>query len=303
MDIETFRTRVTEILNVQKVTGAERKDYAAHYTRATTPSILLESPASNSMRQYDGDYMNDPEEGRYLVDVMIRAAKASNHPFSSAFVERLTKLRSARLLYSAFGRCTFLSCWTTTRVQPGKEDSSDSLNHWRFYGDDGKGACLIVPLENLLRVFPEHLYRVNYGIDTRGGGSQAVDRPVRQVESALVARFNALKRTFNTAMVELEEVVKAVHPLLFIFKSSEYSAENEVRSIVHKDEYSQTCGVLFDDRSPARAYVRSSEGVVSNGSFIYFGPKSDHAYAIEAMGRAANLGVEARVFVSSMPYR
>ena len=29
-----------------------------------------------------------------------------------------------------------------TNIKPGLEDSSDSLNHWRFYGDDGRGSCL-----------------------------------------------------------------------------------------------------------------------------------------------------------------
>lgn len=63
-------------------------------------------------------------------------------------------------------------------MRAGHEASSDSLNHWRFYGDDGKGACIMVPLANLLGVFPNQLYQVNYGIDARGGGAAAARRPV-----------------------------------------------------------------------------------------------------------------------------
>lgn len=305
MNINDFRTRVSEILSAQRVTTATPQDYAAHYTRAGVPALLLKSAAANRMRQYDGDYMNDPDEGRYFVDVMIRAAKESTHRHNTAFVERFTQLRTSRLLYSAYRKCTFLSSWTTAKIRPGAEESSDSLNHWRFYGDDGKGSCLIVPLSNLLTIFPDHLYRVCYGTERRGGGDAGGDRPVRQIERAIVARLNAMRVTESNAMEDLEEVIRELHPLIFLFKSDEYAAEGEVRSIVHKSDYSAAGGVLFDDRTnePKRAYVDSNEGVISSGSYIYFGPKANRAYAIEAMGLAANLGIDLRVFVSSMPYR
>jgi hypothetical protein len=234
---------------------------------------------------------------------MILAAKNSTHQHASAFVERFTKLRTSRLLYTAYQKCTFISCWTTTFIKPGKEDASDSLNHWRFYGDDGKGACIIVPLANLLPIFPRQLFRVNYGIEARGGGAGAANRPIRQIKDALQSRLNSLRRSFGNAMEDLEQVIQAMHPLLFLYKSGEYTAESEVRSIVHKDGYAAGQGVIFDLRTPSRAYVESAPGVISNGSIIYFGPKSDQTFAIEAMGHAANLPVEVKVFLSNMPYR
>lgn len=104
-------------------------------------------------------------------------------------------------------------------------------------------------------------------------------------------------------MTDLEEVIQATHPLLFLFKSSEYASEREVRSIVHKDDYAKTSGVIFDDRDPRRAYINGKKGLISDGSIIHFGPKADHKFAIEAMGLADSLGLKVRVFVSSKPYR
>lgn len=303
MNINEYRAHVGALLDRLRVGAAAPGEFAAHYTGAQTPKYLLQAAADNKMRQFDGDYMNDPEEGRYLVDVMIAAAQACTHQYKGSFVERLAKLRESRLLYSAYRKATFLSCWTITQIRPGSEDSADSLNHWRFYGDDGKGACLMVPLANLLPVFPDQLFRVTYGTESRGGGAAAAARPIRQVKDGLTSRLNAMRRSYQNAMDDLEEVIQATHPLLFLFKSSEYAAEREVRSIVHKDNYAAASGILFDQRDPKRAYIDGNQGLVSNGSILYFGPKADHKHAIEVMGLAANLGIDLRVFVSSMPYR
>lgn len=273
MTIDEYRAHVQMLLDRMRVNAAAGNEYAAHYTNALTPKFMLRTPADNKMRQYDGDYMNDPEEGRYLVDVMIAAAQSCTHQHKGAFVERLTKLRDARLLYSAYRKATFLSCWTITQIKPGAEDSCDSLNHWRFYGDDGKGSCLMVPLANLLPVFPGQLFHVTYGTESRGGGAAGPNRPIRLLKEGLTARLSRLRRSYGNAMLDLEEVIQATHPLLFLFKSSEYAAEREVRSIVHKDDYATASGVLFDDRDPKRAYIDGNAGLVSNNSILYFGPR------------------------------
>jgi hypothetical protein len=303
MDITDYRAHVQTLLNDLRVVAAEPTDYAAHYTGAATPKYLLKTTADNRMRQFDGDYMNDPEEGRYLVDVMIAAAQASSHPHKGYFVERLTELRNAKLLYSAYHKATFISCWTITQIKPGSEYSCDSLNHWRFYGDDGRGSCIMIPLVSLLPIFPNDLYRVTYGTESRGGGTAAALRPIARVRDGLTQRINAIRLTRKNAMEDFEELIQATHPLLFLFKSSEYGAESEVRSIVHKDNYATTSGVLFDEREPKRAYIDGNVGLISNGSILYFGPKADHRHAIEVMGLADNLGLDIRVNVSSMPYR
>ncbi len=161
----------------------------------------------------------------------------------------------------------------------------------------------MVPLGNLMPVFPNQLYRVCYGIESRGGGLTARNRPVRQFEDAFKQRLNSLRKSYENAMADLDTMLEATHPLVFLFKSTEYAAEGEVRSIVHKDNYANVSGVKFDDRLPKRAYVESNTGLISNGSIIYFGPKADRNYAIETMGLAADLGLDVQVYVSSMPYR
>lgn len=75
MNDTDFRAELGLVLDEQRVLTADPTVYAAHYTRDTTPVLLLKDATTNAMRQYDGDYMNDPEEGRYLVDVIIRAAR------------------------------------------------------------------------------------------------------------------------------------------------------------------------------------------------------------------------------------
>lgn len=282
--------------------------YAAHYTSANTPRLMLASEEDNMMLQFDGDYMNDPEEGRYLVDVMISAAEASSHSQKTRFVEKLTNLRKSKLLYTAYKKATFLSCWTILKIKKGTEDISDSLNHWRFYGDDAKGACIMVPLKHLLNYFGDDLFKVSYGVETRGGGNKSEDRAVKRLEKALKERFNGLRSTPKLAIIDFDNLIKVTHPLLFLFKSSDYAAEEEVRSIIHKNDYSLKSEVFFMENkafpeNPKKAYIKGNKGLICDGSIIFFGPKSDEKYAIETMGLASELGKNIKVFISNKPYR
>ncbi|MEZ2738888.1 DUF2971 domain-containing protein [Comamonas jiangduensis] len=322
MNLEEYKNEIGNILETMALNGGNEEVlskisqskgsiedyYAAHYTRAHTPRKMLKSSNDNMMLQFDGDYMNDPEEGRYLVDVMISAAENCTHQHKSKFIEKLTALRNSNLLYSAYKQATFLSCWTIIKVKKGSEEEADSLNHWRFYGDDGKGACIMVPLSNLLSIFNKSLYKVSYGIESRGGGEKSNDRAVKKLENAFQLRLNNLRKSLPNAIIDFSEVIKETHPLLFLFKSSDYSAEEEVRSIVHKADYSSKSDVLFMGNEenpdvPKKAYIKGNPGLICNNSIIFFGPKADEKFAIETMGLACELGIDLKVFISNKPYR
>jgi hypothetical protein len=307
MTEQEFQTKVQDVLVSLQHNNIVGKDvYAAHYTAATTPRLMLDSASSNLMRQYDGDYMNDPEEGRYLVEIMIEAAKKCKHQSKGDFVEHFSRLRNSRLLYSSYKKCTFLSSWTQTTVKKQNKDACDSLNHWRFYGQDGKGAAILIPMKNLALTFKNQLFKVEYGVDQRGGGSASGGRAAKVLLDLLIKRLDALQKTKAIAMKELETVIQEMHPLLFLFKSNEYVSEKEIRSIVHKTDYDSTQNVKFDthrETEPSQAYVESAAGLITSGSIIYFGPKSNQKYAIELMGKAANRSLKIDVYLSNMPYR
>ncbi len=300
---QDFQVLLDKLKSEFKLNNIGKNDYAAHYTGPHTPKALLKG--SNYMRQYDGDYMNDPEEGRYLVELLIRAAESCTHKDKGKIIQRLNTLRNTRLLYSAYQKCTFLSCWTKVKIKPGQEESSDSLNHWRFYGHDGKGACIMVPLRHLTEVFPDDLYTVDYGIDRRGGGTGSDDRPIKRLEDYVERRFNAFSTRPVSFQSELDEFVSQIHPFLFMIKTKEYSDEKEVRSIVHKKSYSTIDDVLFDRRhaEPNRAHILSSQPIITDGSIIFYGPKSDPNLAIEIQKIAEDKGIRIKAFVSSLPYR
>jgi hypothetical protein len=306
MNNEEYAEVVETIVGDLKVSSSDDGLYAAHYTSGVTPRTLLRDENSNRMWQFSCDYMNDPQEGRYLVDLMVTAAKRSNHQFAGEFVERLTKLRNERLLFSAYKRATFISCWTLVSIRPANKGDSDSLNHWRFYGDDGRGACIMLPVRHISKIFPKELFHVVYGMEGRGGGSGAKDRPANRLREALTSRFDSMRLSIGNAIDDLEELLEVTHPLLFLFKSPEYREEKEIRSLVHKSDYSLKSGVKFHgppDGSVKKAYVEGRKGLIGDGAIIFFGPKSDQRYAIEAMGLSNNLGKQVEVLLSSKPYR
>jgi hypothetical protein len=104
-------------------------------------------------------------------------------------------------------------------------------------------------------------------------------------------------------MYDLEELIMETHPLLFLFKSAEYASEMEIRSVVHKSGYSERDKVQLDDATPGRAFVYGGFGLVADGSIVYFGPRSDHKYAVEIMALAARCNIYIKTFVSRKPYR
>lgn len=304
MNIDQYKDHVQKIINSLCIENPSEEEYGAHYTAVETPKLLLKNNASgNIMRLYDGDYMNDPEEGRYVVDIMIAAAEECTHKHKAKFVERLSKLRKTRLLFSAYQQATFLSSWTITKIKPGTEDSADSLNHWRFYGRDGTGACLIVPMGELVKKFPKQIFKVAYGTEMRGGGSSASQRPINLFKQGLISRFSGMRDTLQNALIDLEQAIQATHPLLFLFKSSDYSTEEEARIIIHKPSYSAANGVKFDEREPRQAYVEGGADIICDGSIVFYGPKSNYKNSIDLMGMSADAGKKIKVYVSAKPYR
>jgi len=303
MTISEYNTEVQSILQELKVKNPSREQYGAHYTRSDVPGLLLLSKDKNLMRQYDGDYMNDPEEGRYLVDIMMEAAEACDHSCKRTFVGLLRELRNSRLLYSAYNKASFISCWTVVKFKESDWRSSDSLNHWRFYGDDGKGACMMIPLSHLVTIFPHSLYNVLYGRSLQGGGTSAALRPITRLFNALKNRFNACRGTPLNAKSDLQKIIEATHPLLFLFKSADYASEKEVRSIIHTSSYSKSEKVELDDRVPKRAFIPSKDGLISKDTIIHFGPKADPNLAIESLALANLLGTKIRTHISTKKYR
>ena len=306
MDANEYRAQIDRILTRVRVRKpSDATDYAAHYTYSSVPRLMLDgNPASNCMRQYDGDYMNDPQEGRYLIDVMIRCAKGCTHPQRERFVASLFELQETRLLYSAYKKCTFLSCWTRSTVKPGQEHSADSLNHWRFYGENAAGSAIFVPTAHLVDYFGGALYEVSYGLELRGGGARASNRPEKSFEDAFTARINSLRTGPSHSSVDFQKLIVDTHPVLFLFKSSDYSSERELRSVVHRDNYGPAQGVQFDQREPPRkAFVSGGPGMICDGSLIFYGPKADEKLAIEVLGHAESQNVRLSAFMSNKPYR
>ncbi|WP_189413127.1 DUF2971 domain-containing protein [Neogemmobacter tilapiae] len=301
---EEFHKGINEIVDSLRVSADEKDLYAAHYTSVITPRLLLDGDGTNNrLRQYAADYMNDPEEGRFVFDIMIEAASKSKHPLGGVLVEYLSEIRKNRLLYSAINSATFLSCWTKTYIKEGEESGCDSLNHWRFYGQDGAGACIIVPIKQLRENFGDQLFAVQYGKSLRGGGSGAQNRPIIKIRKLLEKRFSNLRKTEANLIKDLDELIKSVMPLLFLFKSESYSSEQEVRTIMQTANYGSQSDVIFDDRDPRRAYVNGGDGLLSNGGIVLFGPKSDTAYAVELLGLISKTQRDIKVFMSEIKYR
>ena len=251
-----------------------------HYTtvRAVVSMLqgkLLELPGA-SLRLYDTEHSNDPEEGRYLFrsldlppDLQWVAEPTPSHAYVTSFV-----------------------------IPAQGQDLSDDLPFWRAYGDDGQGCALrvAVPRSNLQRVL--------YG------------PPEKELRAGLLSLFEAVTPiallTDTIAKRIRESLWEGLASIRYLYKDDAYEHEGECRIVVLKEDvgeesahfdYQEHTGYLR--RYCERSYL-DVMALFPSGTSITVGPAAPHRedlrYSLDLMGRRLRL-LGLRIRTSGIVYR
>ncbi|HEV2912607.1 MAG TPA: DUF2971 domain-containing protein [Pyrinomonadaceae bacterium] len=283
----------------QHIVRESKKIKAAyHFTDFTAlasmlPERLSAGKETNRLRLYNLAYMNDPLEGRRLLDEEIDETK----DLRRFFVEE--KLESS----------VYIGSFTLR---------GDELDLWRAYGRDGKGVCIATPLEEFGRNPP----REEHGGEVVEVSSiediyvpmtlYAIHYKNEQVKNVLT-KLNPIVKGILDKREQIGEkrfvdriVREIIGRIRFLYKDRQYESEQEARLLVDYDISFEL--LLLDERNPARIFVESPIFLfINKGSEIIIGPTIPEKTIVELnikyrLARNPTLHIT-RVKQSKVPYR
>lgn len=253
----------------------EKDYYLVHYTSWENALAIFQPDASPTMRMYNYETANDPQEGR-LWRKGWNGVKAASEWLDEYSPEHERTLKdSGRSMGSTYG-CAFSS---------GIDGMEDDLTFWRFYGNDGEGCSF------KLTGRIANAYRVRY---LRGDGENSsrkdekidawiADKATELLDSCekiVKAASPSYHRDGAIVVRSLRQLLAGYHHLA---KSCDYEDEREWRMIRVSPE--EGC-VQFerDDDNIVKRYIEelSLKGVLVTGSSITIGPRVPNVGAARA---------------------
>lgn len=288
--IEDIRKSAENIDIIWKDVPKDSVRQIAHYTSLKVADLLV-MDKSKHLRYSNAVFMNDPDEGKILIDCIDN--RDSSGKIKKAFNEVLEEESSNFYLGS------FLP------VTAGHEDE---LLMWRTYGRDelyneAAGCCLLIDLD----FFDKYEERMgSIAMSNEDGSTESIKHPLYRVlyynqrqkkftdddaeklnddiERLTIALQELLEEKRNDNSEEGIKHDKAIDKVLYhtlselryFFKSSDYQYESELRVIQFKSKGPEI--KIDNDASalPRKLFIDSSKEVKSHIKKIILGPKVPH---------------------------
>ncbi|MES2728185.1 MAG: tetratricopeptide repeat protein, partial [Bacteroidota bacterium] len=293
--IQNYKLRIEPIITkirnytskINEIFGNEiNEKLLAHYSNLKTADILTVKEGSK-LRYSNAVFMNDPEEGKILIDC-LNNLDGDSDAIKTAFYNVQREERTNFYLGS------FL---------PVKDDHEDELLMWRTYGKDenrneAAGCCLLIDFNFFDKSDGKHiamssdndigknniahpLYKVIYynkrTKKIEGDTEEVIAKQLKnlaKVLKELLERKDKVESENNKAIDKI--LYHSLSELRYFFKSADYYFENELRVIqfaTHQDI------VQIDKESnilPRRMFVESSKEIKPYLKKIILGPKVPH---------------------------
>lgn len=225
-----------QIISQYKSAHSVRGERLSHYTRCQVLPALL-NPES-SLRLYNAQYLNDPEEGALLLNKLLPKIKdvQGMNLFLTLLYERYRCINDQKSSVYIASFC----------------ENSDLLPMWSMYGDNGRGVSLTVSPDNSFNIrqrnsetgrIPEQkliFQKVHY-VDLESKIS-VLDSLSQSITNALLSYANELQTLEMEGEICAEDfrlvvdraidiATSLIDSCRFLFKSSTYCHEKEFRLI------------------------------------------------------------------------
>jgi hypothetical protein len=227
---------ILKIKTIQESLKFDGGQDVCHYTKTGTLKYIVdykdkENEKENEKRFHLSNvaYMNDPSEGKIFVN-LLNKYKSNSAPNSYKFDMLFEPVQNERDIYI---RNVYIANYTTAK---------DYLPMWAQYGDNGKGCCLVFK-DNIFKqsiVDDLTLYRVLY-----------IEDNDKEEDKEIVSKLESIVHDLEEWMPRLENdntikqwIINNLEEIRFLFKSSSYKYEEEVRLIIH----AKKGDVKIDDR-------------------------------------------------------
>jgi hypothetical protein len=218
------------------------------YTKLSTLGHLLKAKFETELpepkfRLSNIAYLNDPSEGQVFIDLLNKLSNGLD--FTNLFVgyERSKVSRTELHLNE-----TYIGSFST---------AENKLTMWSQYGDKCAGCCIIFDSSFFVstdnedisalseRRQPIDLRRVIYWDTNDDEQEGRINEKIESQLNEIIEVYRIWKEDIADNEALRKIVVSELNKLRFLFKSSDYSYEDEVRLILNRDDYT----VPFVDRS------------------------------------------------------
>lgn len=262
---EEIDTIILEVKNMLLFT----EQYITHYTSLSgARAMILEN---SSFRLSEGTFLNDTSEGRELFKYLSlsNAKQMEDDTISEVFVER-----------------PFIGSFVA-------DNKHDDLTLWRMYGKEAqaeaKGCSLTIHRESFLK-------NIAFSLNPIDNGLSDISQQERKFTFYKVAyrsknifsipgtsdkinrRFNKLLTELKAKLLKLNEkqlnsASKLLNDIAYLFKSTEYQYENEVRLVVQEVGFRKNIDTKI---IPPKVYIELIK-LVPVLKKITLGPKVERA--------------------------
>ncbi len=325
-DINDLLNKVGKIKLEHEVKPEEAKEGVAHFTNFEAIESMLplgdaskQCTPANFLRLYNIEYVNDPDEGKRLINFI-----KDNEKYYEVYSSLFKSFGNNLLIQYQDLELSIYSCSFTLAV--------DRLDLWRAYGRDGEGICIVSPISDFTKESKSAIHHVIFnkglGSNTENLDPEIIDacpdgfsRTLYKIKYRnedlektvdtifpLLEKFSAYKERLDEKGFEAlkRSVLAVLSDILFLYKSNEYENEKEARLIAAVDIRSKF--LEMDNRRPGKLFVKTHKFLFqSNDSKLIIGPKVKASKEIEInmkfrLGRYNFLN-STRVINSQVHYR
>lgn len=289
-DIADLVAEIKEVLLINE-------DYITHYTSLSVLKSLIFD--GNKFRISEGNFMNDPSEGKEFFNFL------KYKPYTSC---------SDDSILERFSPKPFIGSFVT-------KDKNNDLNMWRFYGKEegieAKGCAITLHSQDFIDEIKNFLsneekeareadesdinfYWVVY-VDQNGTTKFYIPNSEKNVKlERLMKKLKKKVRSYNkNSRNDKAFLEKYLNDIAFLFKSEAYRNENEVRLVIKGIEFEKKYNMnVF----PPRVYIEL-ESIKKIVKQITLGPKVDK---VNEWASAFHYNYEINIpeiIISHLPYK
>jgi len=275
-----------QINTIRELSKSEVKK-VVHYTKVFVADVYVKSVGSK-MHYSNAIYMNDPMEGKaffdYLNDEKIKAAYFNGEKRTETSV--------------------YLGSFLPAEENDGEISHEDELVMWRTYGKDENGkeasGCSVVLSSDFFKIktrennesatvdISEELLNVIY-IKNLKYEKKVTNDPKEKIEPAIESLKDQLKliiklrdkyQPTDDFYKDIENTIfKQLSTISYLFKSSDYSYEHEVRVITYMPRDSELIKYIDNTELNAphkRFFIESYNEILPYIKKIFLGPKVEN---------------------------
>lgn len=272
----------------------EAREPVAHYTKLLVANIIVNKAADTSkLRYYNVAYMNDPEEGKVLLQMLgdiggedfkkietcfdAGKIREDNNVYLGSFVP--VSHQDELVMWRTYGKENNVEAsGCSIVIAPNFFDGENSHLQPDFSNSEGKAtAAASTDIREKEALYSVVYYNKKKGsegiIAPKAGDIREGLKKLTEALNDLVGLKNDQPEDGNLASVVNRVVFRTLSEIRYLFKSADYSFENELRVIQYVNGESDRVQIDETGGLPHRLYIESDQSIKPFLQKIILGPK------------------------------